>query len=159
MNGNDIYLTKAGYEKLRENLEFLQRVRRRELSKEIGAAIERGDISESAEYSSAKEAQGLNEKRIFELNDKLCRVKIIEDLDISADKVYIGAHVKLKDLNTSEELTRILVSSEEIDFEQGKISIYSPVGKGLLGHKEGDIVEIEVSENIFKYEILKITRP
>ena len=159
MYGNDIYLTKAGYETLRAKLEFLQRVRRRELSKEIGTAIEHGDISENAEYSAAKEAQGLNEKRISELNDKLCRVKIIEDLDISADKVYIGAHVKLKDLNTSEELTRILVSSEEIDFEQGKISIYSPVGKGLLGHKEGDIVEIEVSEGILKYEILKITRP
>jgi len=159
MNGNDLYLTKAGYEKLREKLEFLQRVRRRELSKEIGEAIERGDISESAEYSAAKDAQALNEKKISELNDKLCRVKIIEDLDISADKVYIGAHVKLKDLNTSEELTRILVSSEEIDFEQGKISIYSPVGKGLLGHKEGDIVDIEVSEDTLKYEILKITRP
>lgn len=159
MNGNDLYLTKAGYKKLREKLEFLQRVRRRELSKEIGEAIERGDISESAEYSAAKDAQALNEKKISELNGKLCRVKIIEDLDISADKVYIGAHVKLKDLKTSEELTRILVSSEEIDFEQGKISIYSPVGKGLLGHKEGDIVDIEVSEDTLKYEILKITRP
>lgn len=158
MSTNDIYLTGEGFEKMRKELEFLKTKKRRQLSKEIGAAIEQGDIKENAAYSAAKEAQGLNEKRISEMEGKISRVKIIDDLDIDADKIYIGATAELEDLNNKEKLQRTLVSGEEADFEKGKISISSPVGKGLLGHKVGDILEIKVPAGILKYKVLKISR-
>lgn len=154
----EIYLTNEGYEKLRVELEYLKKVKLRELSKEIGEAAEKGDLSENAEFDAAKEAQELCKKRIVELEDKLSRVKIIDNMNISSDKVYIGATIRLKDIDSGEQLERTLVSGEEIDFSCGKISISSPVGKALLGHKEGDIVEINVPARILRYKILKITR-
>ena len=158
MEWKEIYLTKEGYGKLRKELEHLRKVRLRELSKEIGEAAEKGDLSENAEFDAAKEAQELCKKRITELEDKLSRVKIIDDMDIPSDKVYIGATVKIKDMDSGEELKRTLVSGEEADLSCGKISLSSPVGKGLLGHKEGDEVEIEVPAGILRYKILKISR-
>lgn len=158
MGAGDIYLTQEGYEKLRAELEYLRSIRRRELSREIGEARAHGDISENAEYDAAKEAQGLNEKKISVLEDKLGRVKIIDDLDIPKDKIYIGATVALKDLDTKEEIRYTLVSGEEADFSKGRISISSPVAKGLLGRKEGETVEIKVPAGILKYHIQKITR-
>lgn len=158
MYGETLYLTREGFEKLRSELEHLKTVKRRELSKEIGIAREKGDLKENAEYHAAKEAQGLCEKRIAELEEKLANVTIIEDLDISSDKIYIGAKIVLKDLESGEELKRMLVSGEEADFEKGKISIASPVGKGLLGHAEGETVEIQVPKGMLKYKILKISR-
>jgi transcription elongation factor GreA len=155
---DEIYLTKKGYEKLAEELEYLKTVRRRELSKAIGEARSHGDISENAEYDAAKEAQGLNEKRIAELQEKLSRARILDDEDISKDEVLIGATVKLKDLDTEEELAYTLVSEEEADYAQGKISICSPVGQCLLNHKENDVVEIKIPAGILKYKILKISR-
>ncbi len=153
-----IYLTREGYEKLREQLEYLKTVRRREISKEIGKAIAHGDISENAEYDAAKEAQGFNEKRVAELEDKLSRGRIIDDENIPSDKVYIGAKVLLKDLNSGEELEYALVSELEADYGHGKISTTSPVGKGLLGHKENETVEINIPTGISRYKILKISR-
>ena len=158
MGTQDIYLTREGYEKLREELEYLKTVRSRELSKDIGKAREHGDISENAEYDAAKEAQGLNEKRIAELGDKLSRVRIIEHENIPKDKALIGATVKLKDLNLKEELQYTLVSELEADFSQGKISVTSPVGKGLLGHKKNETVEIKIPAGILRYKILEISR-
>ena len=158
MSTQDIYLTREGYEKLREQLEYLRTIRRREISKEIGKAIAHGDISENAEYEAAKEAQGLNEKKIAELQNKLSRGRIIDDENIPADKVYIGAKVLLNDLDSGEEMEYTLVSELEADYGQGKISITSPVGKGLLGHKENEIVEIKVPAGILRYKILKISR-
>lgn len=158
MGIGDVYLTQEGYEKLIKDLEFLKTVRRRELSKEIGQAIAQGDISENAEYTAAKEAQGLNEKNIAELGSKLSRAQIINDKDIPKDKAYVGAKVLLKDLNSGEELEYTLLSELEADFSQGKISISSPVGKGLLGHKKNDTVEIETPAGTLKYKILKISR-
>ncbi len=154
----DIYLTRKGYEKLMEGLEYLKTVRRRELSKAIGQARAHGDISENAEYDAAKDAQGLNEKRIADLEGKLSRARILDGEDMAKDEVLIGATVKLKDSDSGEELEYTLVSEEEADYSQGKISIASPVGKALLGHKENDIVEIKVPAGILKYKILKISR-
>lgn len=154
----DIYLTRDGYEKLLKELEYLKNVRRRELSKAVGEARAHGDISENAEYDAAKEAQALNEKRIAELEEKLSRVRIIDEEDIPKDKVRIGVTVRLKDLSTEEELEYTLVSEIEANYSEGKISITSPIGKGLLGHKENEIVEIKVPAGILKYKILKITR-
>lgn len=151
-------MTKKGYQKLAEELEYLKTVKRRELSKAIGAARAHGDISENAEYDAAKDAQGMNEKRIAELGEKLSGARILDDQDISSDEVLIGATVKLKNLDTDEELEYMLVSSEESDYNQNKISVDSPVGSGLLNHKVGEAVEIKVPAGILKYKILEISR-
>ena len=158
MGMGNIYLTHQGYEDLRKEIEFLKTVRRRELSEEIGKARELGDISENAEYEAAKEAQGLNEKKIAELEEKLTGAQILDDSNIAKDEVLIGATVKLKDMDSGEEVQYTLLSELEADFSQGKISVTSPVGKALLGHKENEIVEIKIPAGILKYKILKISR-
>lgn len=155
----EIYLTRAGYERIIRDLEFLKNTERRRISKAIGEARLQGDISENAEYDAAKEAQGHCEARIAELEGKLSQVRIIEDQNIPSDKIYIGAIVTIRDLSTQEELTYMLVSPEEADFEQNRLSIFSPVGKGLLGHKAGDQIQVKVPAGILNYHVLKIERP
>ena len=154
----EVYLTKAGYEKLREELERLKTIERRKIAKAIGEARLQGDISENAEYDAAKDAQAHCEARIAELEAKLARVRIIENENIPSDKVFIGAMVTLVDLETNEEMKYTLVSPEEASYEEGKISIFSPVGKALMGHKEGEEISIQVPAGILKYKILKIKR-
>ncbi|MCJ7777934.1 MAG: transcription elongation factor GreA [Sedimentisphaerales bacterium] len=154
----EIYLTRAGCEKLIQELEFLKKVKRKQLSKAIGEARAHGDISENAEYDAAKEAQGLNEKRIAELECKLSCVRIIDDEDIPKDEVLIGATVTLVDLDSQEVLEYTLVSEAEADYTAGKISITSPVGAALLNHREKETVEIKVPAGILRYQILKISR-
>ncbi len=158
MGSGDIYLSREGHEKLRQELEYLKTVKRREFSKAIGEARAHGDISENAEYDAAKEAQGLNEKKISEMADKLSRAKILDDENIPKDEVLIGATVKLKDLESGEELEYMLVAEEEADYSQNKISVSSPVGSGLIGHKESEMVKIKIPAGILRYKILKITR-
>jgi len=153
----DVYLTQQGYDKLREELEYLKKEKRREISSMIKRAREFGDLSENAEYEAAKEAQALNEKKIAELEDKLSRARIIEDENISYDEVRIGAKVTLQDMDSGGELRYTIVSETEADYEEGKISLTSPVGKGLMGHKEGEVVEIEIPAGLLKYKILKIS--
>ncbi|MDD5561060.1 MAG: transcription elongation factor GreA [Candidatus Omnitrophica bacterium] len=153
----DIYLTQEGYEKLVNELEYLKTVKRRQLSKAVGDARSHGDISENAEYDAAKDAQGHNEKHIAELEEKLSRVRIL-DKDMPRDQVLIGAKVKLVDLDTEEEMEYTLVSELEADYNQNKISVTSPVGEGLLGHKENETVEIKVPAGLLKYKIIKISR-
>ncbi len=158
MDPQDIYLTKEGYQKLMEGLEFLKTVKRRELSKAVGEARAHGDISENAEYDAAKEAQGLNEQRVAELEYKLSHARILDYENIPKDEVLIGATVRLKDLNSEEELEYTLVSELEADYTQGKISTSSPVGQGLLGRKENEIAEIKTPAGVLRYKILKISR-
>jgi len=153
----DIYLTQEGYEKLVSELENLKTVKRRQLSRAVGEARAHGDISENAEYDAAKDAQGHNEKQISELEEKLSRARIL-DKDIPQDQVLIGAKVKLVDMDTEEEMEYLLVSELEADYNQNKISITSPVGEGLLGHKENEVVEIKVPAGLLKYKIIKISR-
>jgi transcription elongation factor GreA len=153
----DIYLTQEGYEKLVNELEQLKTVKRRSLSRAIGEARSHGDISENAEYDAAKDAQAHNEKQIAELEDKLARVRIL-DKNISKDEVLIGAKVKLMDMDTQEELEYTLVSELEADYDQGKISVTSPVGAGLLGHKKNEIAEIKIPAGSLKYKIIEISR-
>jgi transcription elongation factor GreA len=155
---DDVYLTKAGHRKLMDDLEYLKNTRRRQLSKAVGEARSHGDISENAEYDAAKEAQALNEKKIAELEEKLSRARIIEHENISNSQVLIGAKVKLKDLDTAEELEYTLVSAVEADYAAGKISIVSPVGQGLLNHKVNDAVEIKTPSGVLRYKILEISR-
>ncbi len=153
-----IHLSREGYEKLRQEVEFLKTVKRRELSKAVGDAIAHGDITENAEYDAAKDAQALNEKRIAEFEERLSRARIIDDEDIPKDEVRIGATVRLKDLDSGEELGYTLVSEIEADYSQGKISVTSPIGRGLLGHKEKETVEIKIPAGVTRYKVLKISR-
>jgi len=155
---DDVYLTREGYEKLVNELNFLKKDKRRQLSKAIGEARAHGDISENAEYDAAKDAQGMNEKKIAELEHKLARARIIDYENISKDEILIGAKVKLKDLVSEEVFEYTLVSDAEADYAEGKISVTSPVGAALLGHKKKEVVEIKVPAGVLKYEVLKISR-
>jgi len=155
---NEIYLTQKGHRKLLEELEYLKTTKRRELSKAIGKAREHGDISENADYDAAKDAQGMNEKRIAELETKLANARIIDHENMSCDEVLIGATVKLKDLDSEEELEYMLVSEVEADYSQNKISVTSPVGMGLLNHKAGETAEITIPAGKLRYKILTISR-
>lgn len=158
MAGHEIFLTQKGYEKLQADMEHLKTVKRRDIAKQLEKARAMGDLSENAEYDAAKEAQAHLEKRIAELNDKLSRSRIIENEDIPKDKIYVGAQVKLRDEDTEEEMNYLLVSPPEADYAQNKISIESPIGKALMGHKAGDMIEIQVPAGLLKYKILQISR-
>lgn len=158
MLGKPLYLTQAGFDKMSEELIFIRTTRRNELSKEIGAAIEQGDIKENAEYDAAKDAQGLNEARIAELELKMSNVKIIDEMDIPSDKIYIGATATVENVETKEVMERTLLSADEADVDKGIISISSPIGQGLLGHAVDDLVEINIPAGLVKYKILKIER-
>ena len=154
----ETFLTRAGYQKLHDELEGLKK-QKRQISKAIGEARLQGDISENAEYDAAKDAQAHNAARIAELESKLAAVRIIEDEDIPADKIFIGAIVTLKDLATGEQLKYMMVSPEESNYEENKISIYSPIGKGLIGRSAGEEAQIKVPAGVLKYKIVKIERP
>ena len=153
-----VYLTRKGYDRLIEELENLKKVKRKEISAAIEHARSLGDLKENAEYHAAKEAMANNEKRVRELEDKLSRVEIIEDTQIQSDKAYIGAKLKLIDLDTEEELEYTLVGSDEADALRGLISTTSPVGKALLGHKEGETITLQVPAGALNYKIIKISR-
>ena len=152
------YLTPEGHRKLVQKLEHLKTVRRRQISKEIEKARGHGDISENAEYDAAKDAQAHNEQAISELEFKLAHAQIIDNANISKDEVLVGATVLILDVDTGEKLEYTLVSELEADYSQGKISITSPVGKGLMNHKVDELVEIKIPVGILKYKILKISR-
>jgi len=154
----DIYLTRDFFHKLHDEFEQLKKESVK-ISREIETARLQGDLSENAEYDAAKEAQAHNAMRRSDLEDKLARAKIIEDQTIPADKIYIGAIATLKDLETEEEMKYMMVSPEESSYEDNKISILSPIGKSLLGHAEGEELEIQVPAGVLKYRVLKIERP
>ncbi len=118
-----------------------------------------GDLSENAEYDAAKDAQAHCEARIAELEGKLGNVRVIEDLSIPADKVYIGALVTVEDLEKKETKTHRLVSPEEAGLDEDNLSIFSPVGKGLMGHAAGEELEIEIPAGVLRCKILEIKRP
>lgn len=153
-----IYLTIEGYEKIRSELERLQTRERPSVIKAIAEAREYGDLSENAEYHAAKERQEFIENKIMELQEKLVHSEIIDESRMPKDKAYLGARVTLKDKKTGEEIQYILVSTEEADFEQNKISTQSLVGRAILGKSIGDQVEARVPVGTLKYEILAITR-
>ena len=153
-----VYLTKEGYEKIRSELMRLQKEERPNVIAAIQKAREFGDLSENAEYHAAKERQSFIEKKIAELQTKLTNSEIIDESQIPKDKVYLGATVKLKDQNSGNEIEYKLVTTDEADFEQNKISTGSPIGKALLGKVVGESVEIQVPVGLLKYEILDISR-
>ena len=153
-----LYLTKDGYNKIRSELERLRTRERPAVIEAISRAREHGDLSENAEYHSAKERQMFIEKKIAELQDKLVRSEIIDESLMAKDKAYLGATVTLKDHRTGERIRYTLVSTDEADFEQNKISTQSPVGRALLGKGVGERVEARVPVGTLAYEILDISR-
>ena len=153
-----IPMTKEGYEKFLKDLEYLKTTKRREISADIARARAFGDLKENAEYDAAKNSQAFNEKRISEHEEKLSRIQIIDESKIAKDQVLIGATVLLKDLKSQEEIRYSIVTQDEANFDEGKLSATSPIAKGLLGLKVGDAAEIKIPAGTLKYKVLKITR-
>lgn len=155
MNNNDIFLTKEGLKNLKEEIRYLEGIKRKETQEDIGRALEYGDITENAEYTIAQEAQRMNEINIVRLKQKLSRAKVVDE-DCYTEGIGIGTTLRLKNLDSGEELKYIFVPEDQIDFTQNKISLNSPLGQAFLGHQEGEEVEIEVPIGILRYKILKI---
>ena len=152
------YMTREGYLKLEKELNHLVKVKRKEIAAKLEFARGLGDLKENAEYDAAKEEQAMLERKIGELSSKLASAQIMDNMDIDPTKAYIGATVKLRDMGTGEELEYFLVSDAEADYLENKISVTSPIGKGLLGHAVDEVVEIQIPAGSIKYKIISITR-
>lgn len=152
----NMYLTQEGMDRLVAEMENLIKIERPKISQQIAEAREKGDLSENAEYDAAKEAQGLLEMRISKLQDTIRNSRVIDNKHIDTDKVYILSKVKIKNMANNATLEYLLVSENEADLKKGKISVESPIAKGLLGRTVGDQVEIKVPSGIMKFEILEI---
>ena len=153
------YVTEEGLRKLKEELHHLKSKERPSISNQIAEARDKGDLSENAEYDAAKEAQGSLELKISKLEDTVSNSRIIDESKLDASKVLILSKVKLKNLNNKAEITYTLVPEQESDLKTGRISVDSPIGKGLLGKKVGDIAEIKVpSGMVMKFEVLEVNR-
>lgn len=152
------YYTKEGLKKLKDELEHMKSVERPAISQQIAEARDKGDLSENAEYDAAKEAQGLLEMRIAKMEELLSKARIVDESQMDTSKVLILSKVKIKNLSNQMELQYTLVSESEADLKTGKISVSSPIGKGLLGKAVGEIAEVQVPAGIMKFEILEITR-
>lgn len=152
------YLSREGFEKLEAELKDLKVRGRKEIAEEIAEARAKGDLSENAEYDAAKEAQGMLEKRISELENALSNARILDEKDIKTDKAYLLSTVTIYNHNADREVQYTLVSKDEADFKKNKISIESPIGKALLGSEIGEVVEVDVPAGNLKLEIKKIER-
>ena len=158
MAENKVYLTSEGLQKLKDELQRLKSVERPRISQEIADARAQGDLSENAEYDAAKEAQGLLEARIAQMETTISEARLVDDSKIDSSKAYILSTVKVKNLTHDAEQTYTLVSAQEADIMQGKISILSPIGKGLLGKSVGDVADIQVPNGKITLEVLEISR-
>jgi transcription elongation factor GreA len=152
------YYTEEGLQKLKDELNHLKTVERPSISQQIAEARDKGDLSENAEYDAAKEAQGLCEAKIAQLETIVANARIIDESQLDDSKVLILSKVKIKNVANGMQLEYTLVAENEADLKAGKISIDSPIGKGLLGKEVGDIADIEVPNGIMKFEILEIGR-
>ncbi len=155
---NVSYYTAEGLKKLRDELQQLKDVERVKASKAIAEARDKGDLSENAEYDAAKEAQGMLEMHISKLEDTLAGARLIDESQLDTSKALVLSNVKIKNQTNGMELTYLLVADGEANLAAGKISVNSPIGKGLLGKSVGDIAEIQVPNGVIKFEILEITR-
>ncbi len=151
------YYTPEGLAKLKNELQQLKTVERKSVIKQIAEARDKGDLSENAEYDAAKEAQGLLEHKIAKLEEVIINARIVDSAKLDTSKVSILTTVKVKNLNTKADLQYTLVAENEADFKVGKISIDSPIGKGLLGKKVGDKVEINVPAGVIPFQIMDIS--
>jgi transcription elongation factor GreA len=151
------YLTQDGLNKLKKELERLMTVERPKISKQIGEAIEKGDISENAEYDAAKDAQGLLEAKIAQLQGKLSNARILDESKIDTSKVQILNKVTIRNQKNNATMSYTLVPESEANLKEGKISVETPIAKGLIGKKVGDVVDIRVPSGIIPFEIVEIS--
>jgi transcription elongation factor GreA len=152
------YLSREGYERLDNELRDLKTRGRKEIAEEISEARAKGDLSENAEYDAAKEAQGHLEKRIAELENTLATSTIIDEKDIDTSKAYLLSTITILNKKVNKEMKYTLVSKDEADFKQGKISVDSPIGKGILGREVGEEFTVKVPAGKLDLKILKIER-
>ena len=152
----DVILTKEGYQKLKDEIEFLSTDRRREVADRIKTAREFGDIAENAEYDDAKNEQAMLEARIAKLEERLAAARVIEKRDIAKDVVSIGSTVRLRDVDAKQTVEYHIVGSAEANPAEYKLSNESPVGQAILGHKKGETVEVKTPRGSLKYKILEI---
>lgn len=152
------YYTKEGLEKLKEELQYLKTTGRANISKAIAEARDKGDLSENAEYDAAKEAQGLHEARIAQMQEAVASARLLDESKIDTSKVLALSIVKIKNVRNGATMSYQLVSESEADLKSGKISVASPIAKGLLGKKVGDKTEIMVPAGKMEFEILEISR-
>ncbi len=152
------YYTAEGLKNLKEELNHLRDIERPKASQAIAEARDKGDLSENAEYDAAKEAQGLLELKISKMEETLSNARLIDESQLDTSKVLVLSTVKLKNLNNKMEMSYTLVAESEADLKSGKISVNSPIGKGLLGKAVGEVAEITVPNGTLKFEILEITR-
>ena len=152
------YYTKEGLKKLRDELNHLKDIERPKASNAIAEARDKGDLSENAEYDAAKEAQGMLEMKISKMEDVVANARLIDESQLDLSKILVLSRVTIKNLNNLMEMKYTLVAESEADLRAGKISVNSPIGKGLLGKKVGEIAEINVPNGTLKFEILSINR-
>ncbi|TKG94622.1 transcription elongation factor GreA [Puteibacter caeruleilacunae] len=151
------YITEEGLKKLRADLEHLMTIERPAISKQIGEAIEKGDISENAEYDAAKDAQGMLEAKIAVLRGQIANARIIDESKIDTSKVQILNKVTIKNRKNNAVMKYTIVGEQEANLKEGKISIDTPIAKGLLGKKVGDVVDIKVPSGVIPFEIIEIS--
>ena len=150
-------MTQAGYDKLIAEINELESVQRPETSRQIAEARDKGDLSENAEYDAAKEAQGLLEGKIAQLKAQVANARIIDESKISTDSIQILSKVTIRNTKTGAELTYTLVSDSEANLKEKKISVNTPIAKGLMGRKVGDVVEVQTPGGLLNFEILNIS--
>ena len=151
------YFTEEGLKKLQDEVHFLKTKERANITRQIAEARDKGDLSENAEYDAAREAQGLLEARIAKLEDTLSTARLVDTTQVDTSKVSILTKVKIKNLKNSQTVQYMLVTQSEANLKEGKISIDSPIGKGLMGKKVGDKVEITVPAGTIPFQVVEIT--
>ena len=152
-----IYLSREGMEKLKDELNNLKSIERPKIINQIAEARDKGDLSENAEYDAAKEAQGLLEARIARLENELSKSRVLDEKNIDLSTAKLLTTVKIENIQSKQKMSYTLVSESEADLKNKKISISSPIGRGLMGKKVGEIVDISVPSGIIKFKILDIT--
>jgi transcription elongation factor GreA len=152
------YYTPEGFKKLKEELDFLKTIERPRVSAQIAEARDKGDLSENAEYDAAKEAQGLLEMKISKMEDLMANARIMDASQMDTSKVFVLSTVRIRNQKNGQELKYTLVADQEADLKLGKISVSSPIGKGLLGKTVGDVAEITIPNGTLALEVLEITR-
>jgi transcription elongation factor GreA len=152
------YYTEEGIQKLKDDLEHLEKIERPSISKQIAEARDKGDLSENAEYAAAKEAQGMLELKIAKLQDVIQNARVIDESKLDTSKVLLFSIVTIKNLKNNAKMKYTIVPEQEADLKSGKISVTSPIAKGLLGKEMGETVEIQVPAGIIPFEIIEISR-
>ncbi|MSP69909.1 MAG: transcription elongation factor GreA [Bacteroidetes bacterium] len=153
-----IYFTESGLIKIKEELHFLKTKERTSISRQIAEARDKGDLSENAEYDAAKEAQGLLEAKISKIQGMVNNARIVDETNLDIDKVLILCKVTIKNLKSGQQMTYTLVPETEADLKTFKLSVNSPISKGLLGKKVGDIANVTVPAGALQFEIIEISR-